>query len=211
MPGLPNNSSIARFFPATLIPDTPLSDERLETFASGSWDLEHMRCERTEKGTLRIYAPTPEVIWLMISKFHSELLRWLGRKQYAGHTVVRRRFFLGDGSVLCPDIAYMRDGAKKRVDTDVLQPLQLCPNFIAEFCSHPRELRKVKDKMLRWMASGVELGWLMLPQERCVHVYSPGSEPETLDEEFAGGEGWVADFARILPEIWSLDECRRSY
>jgi Uma2 family endonuclease len=114
--------------------------------------------------------------------------------------------------MLCPDIAYISpDGDKKRADTEMGQPTQLCPNFVIEFCSHPRELRRLKDKMLRWMASGAELGWLMVPQEQCVYIYSPSSEPVIFDEDSAVGQGVVLDFAIILPEIWSLDEYRRSY
>jgi hypothetical protein len=52
-------------------------------------------------------------------------------------------------------------------------------------------------------------GWLMVPQEQCVYIYSSGSEPLIFDGEFAAGQGLVVDFAIILPEIRSLDEYAR--
>lgn len=148
----------------------------------------------------------------MIQKFHRELIRWLDRTKDAGQTVVRRRFFLEGALMLSPDIAYIAaNGDRERVNTELGHTLELCPNFIVEFCSHPRELRRLKEKMLRWMASGAELGWLMVPQEQCVYIYSSSSEPLIFDGEFAVGQGLVVDFAIILPEIWSLDEYKRSF
>lgn len=51
----------------------------------------------------------------------------------------------------------------------------------------------------------------MVPQEQCVYIYSPNSEPVIFDEEAAVGVGVVVDFAIILPTIWNLYEYKRSY
>jgi Uma2 family endonuclease len=212
MSDLPNNSSIARFLPATLIPDASLNDDKLEMAASCGLDDEHIRCERTEQGTLRIYPPTPVTIWLMIQKFHRELVKSLVRANIPGQSFVRRRFFLDEWSMMCPDVAYITPGADKKLEfLEFGQPLKLCPNFIVEFCSQPRELRRLKDKMLRWMASGAELGWLIVPQEQCVYIYSPSSEPLIFDDEFAVGQGPCEHFVLSLSELWSLDQYRRVY
>ena len=54
MPELTKDVSIARFLPATLIPDAAMSDDRLERFSGTALDAEHIRCERTRDGVLRI-------------------------------------------------------------------------------------------------------------------------------------------------------------
>jgi hypothetical protein len=42
--------------------------------------------------------------------------------------------------------------------------------------------------MLRWLASGTELGWLIVLQEQCVYVYAPGNEPLIMDGDAIGQE-----------------------
>jgi Uma2 family endonuclease len=89
--------------------------------------------------------------------------------------------------------------------------LRLCPHFVVEVCSHPRELRPLKDKMLQWVANGIELGWLMVPQEQCVFIYSPGSEPEIEDGDFVVGDGPAEEFFIFLDDVWRLDVYKRFY
>jgi Uma2 family endonuclease len=212
MPESTKDISIAKFLPATLIPDTALSDDRLERFASDSLDADHIRCERNRNGTLRIYPPAPEVTRLMVNKVYTDLLHWLARAGWHGQPMIRRRFFLEDGVMMCPDIAYVASRSrKKRPDMYSASILRLCPNFVVEVCSHPRELRHLKDKMLRWIANGIELGWLMVPQEQCVFIYSPGAEPEIVDGDFVAGNGPADGLLIVLDDIWRLDVFRRFY
>jgi hypothetical protein len=203
-------SPLSAFLPATIVPDLRLSDEQLEMAIEKGLDDARIRCERTEKGSLRAYSPPPQQIWLMIHIFHREMLGWFGRTKATGLVTMRRRFFLRDNSMLCPDIAYVASGIDKRPSQmESTRVLRLCPKFVAEFCSHPRELRWLKDKMLQWLASGVELGWLLVPQEQCVYVYSPRAEPTIMDGKVAMGAGTWGQFAISLDELWRLDEYRR--
>ncbi len=203
-------SPLSAFLPATIVPDLRLSDEQLEMAIEKGLDDARIRCERTEKGSLRAYSPPPQQIWLMIHIFHREMLGWFGRTKATGLVTMRRRFFLRDNSMLCPDIAYVASGIDKRPSQmESTRVLRLCPKFVAEFCSHPRELRWLKDKMLQWLASGVELGWLLVPQEQCVYVYSPRAEPTIMDGKVAMGAGTWGQFDISLDELWRLDEYRR--
>lgn len=205
-----DSSPLGAFLPATIVPDLRLSDEQLEMAVETGLDDARIRCERTEKGALRMYAPPPHQIWLMIHIFHRELLKWLRHAKATGQVTMRRRFFLRDNSMLCPDVAYVASGIDKRPDRiESTTVLRLCPNFVAEFCSHPRELRCLKDKMLQWLAGGVELGWLLVPHEHCVYVYSPRAEPTIIDSTFAMGVGTWGQFDISLDELWRLDEYRR--
>ena len=113
---------------------------------------------------------------------------------------------------MCPDIAYIAAGSKKKLfDINTTSVLRLCPNFVVEVCTHPRELRPLKDKMLRWIASGIQVGWLIVPQEQCVFTYTPGSEPEVQDGDYVVGEKPVEDFFLFLDDVWRLDVCKRYY
>jgi hypothetical protein len=72
-------------------------------------------------------------------------------------------------------------------------------------------LNNAEDKMLRWIASGVEFGWLFVPQEECVFVYTPGSEPDIVEKDFLFGGRPVEQFFIILDEIWRLDIYKQLY
>lgn len=212
MPELTKDVSFARFLPATLIPDAAMSDDRLERFSGTALDAEHIRCERTRNGVLRIYPPAPEVTRLIARKVHSELQLWLARTGRHGQPMIRRRFFLEDGVMMCPDVAYLAARSKKKLfDINTTSVLRLCPNFVVEVCTHPRELRPLKEKMLRWIASGIQVGWLMVPQEQCVYTYVPGSEPEVQDGDYVVGEKPVEDFFLFLDDVWRLDVFKRYY
>jgi hypothetical protein len=200
------------FLPATLIPDVPLSDEALESASMAALDPERIRCERNEHGRLRLFAPTTETVWLMIQMLDREIRTWTRRFKRAGTVFVRRRFFLDNEIVMCPDIAYFAppETRKSVFIPFVGVPLKRCPNFVAEFCAHPKEMRMLKEKMLRWMANGTELGWLIVLHEQSVYVYAPGCEPSIMDGE-ALGQGPIGEFELNLPHLWSIDELRRSY
>jgi Uma2 family endonuclease len=206
-------SPLGAFLPATIIPDSPLRDHELELASVAALDLERIRCERNEQGKLRLYAPTTDTIWLMIQMLDREIRGWMrGTKRTFGDAFVRRRFFLDNQIVMCPDIGYIAPAERRKPPVIPLAgaPLNCCPNFVAEFCAHPKELRMLKDKMLRWLASGTELGWLIVLQEQCVYVYAPGNEPLIMDGD-AIGQGPLGGFEFDLSSLWSIDELRRSY
>jgi hypothetical protein len=210
---LTKDSPIAKFLPATLIPDDWLSDGMLETFAHRMLDTERIRCERTPDGMLRMYPPTPRAIWLMAEKIHTELNRWIVSSNKHGKAMMRRRFFLNNERLMmCPDVAFVSLPSKKKsIDIEAARLLKMCPNFVVEICTRPKELRRMKDKMLQWIASGAELAWLMVPQEECVFVYAPGSEPEIEDGNFIFGDGPTEELFVHLDDVWEFDVYRRRY
>jgi len=203
---------LGAFLPAALVPDSPLSDEELELASVRTLDPERIRCERNEQGKLRLYAPTTETTWLMIQMLEREIRAWTRQFKRAGDVFVRRRFYLDNETVMSPDIGYIAPAERRKppIIPFAGAPLKCCPNFVAEFCAHPKELRMLKEKMLRWMANGTELGWLIVLHEQSVYVYAPGCEP-TIMEGDALGQGPIGNFELDLSHLWSIDELRRSY
>jgi Uma2 family endonuclease len=207
------DSSISSLFPATLIPDAWMTDERLDRIASNALDGERIRCERDLDGRLRIYPPCPMTTWLMMQKVYTDLEDWIKRTKRHGCPFFRKRFFFDQSKLmLCPDLAYVElQRGKSRLDIECSSKLIIRPNCVIEFCSRPKELRFLKDKMLQWIANGVELGWLMVPQEECAFLYRPGAEPVVIDRDWILGEGPLEEFILYLDPLWSLDVYRRQY
>lgn len=128
----------------------------------------------------------------------------------AGRIAMRRRLFMGRGEMMCPDLAYFGLGNNNSCNQiGSANVVRACPECVIEVCPHSREVRRYKNRMLRWIASGIPVGVLVIPQEHCANVYSLGSEPVVVYEDLHGNgklEGLVIKFS----ELWSLDVCERA-
>ncbi len=84
------------------------------------------------------------------------------------------------------------------------QFLRLVPEFLIEVMSPSDLVAAAQKKMRLWAANGVELGWLIDADNRCVYVYSGTAEPRLLtNAESVAGEGPVEGFVLPLGEIWA--------
>ena len=92
-------------------------------------------------------------------------------------------FRLADGSVLSPDAALVR---LKR--WDALMPAErrsfppLCPDLVVELASPsdegPRGLTALRRKMANYQANGAQLGWLLIPHQQAVEIWSAAGQGE---------------------------------
>jgi Uma2 family endonuclease len=65
-------------------------------------------------------------------------------------------------------------------------------------------LRAAHAKMRQWMKNGVEVGWLIDGDNRCVYVYRQGHEMRQMrNVSQIEGEGPVEGFALDLTDIWA--------
>ena len=86
-------------------------------------------------------------------------------------------FRLPDGSVLSPDVSLVRQER-----WDALSPEQrrsfppLCPDLVVELASHsdegPRGAAALRRKMDLYRRNGAQLGWLLLPAQQAVEIWS---------------------------------------
>jgi Uma2 family endonuclease len=113
-------------------------------------------------------------------------------------------FILPDGSALSPDAAWVSNERLATVTKQELRRLpHLCPEFVVEVMSPSDRLPAARKKMQLWIANGVELGWLIDGDAKCVYVFRKGCEEQTLpDVESIAGEGPVEGFVLDLREIW---------
>lgn len=79
----------------------------------------------------------------------------------------------------------------------------LAPDFVIELRSATDELEPLQAKMQEYIDNGVQLGWLINPQQRQVEVYRQGEPKQILDSPSSlSGEdvlpGFVLDLNRIF-------------
>jgi Uma2 family endonuclease len=128
-------------------------------------------------------------------------------------------FRLADGSVLSPDAAVVR-----RERWQALTPEQrrtfppLCPDLVIELASAsdtgPRGAEALRRKMGLYQVNGVQLGWLLFPEQRAVEIWparptagaSAGAAPAPLRLDNAtrleGGE-LLPGLVLEVEEIWA--------
>lgn len=116
-------------------------------------------------------------------------------------------FFLGDGSMLSPDAAYVLPRKLKGLTKDDLTGFpRLCPDFVIELLSVSDSLPKAQEKMGLWTENGASLGWLIDPYKKTVYVYQPGHEAAIVSSKAVQGSGPVEGFALDLDELWRCYE-----
>ena len=190
--------------PRSIVLHPPLSDEEFERLCERS-DFAFL--ERSKEGTIIVNAPAGG----MTSDGNSEINR-----QLRNWWILHRRgrvydccagFFLPDTSVLNPDAAYVTarqlEGLKH---DDLAHFLRLAPAFVVELLSISDSLPNTQRKMEAWMSNGVEVGWLVDPYARQVHIYEPGAAPRIEAGPQVAGSGPVAGFVLDLDEIWRCFE-----
>jgi Uma2 family endonuclease len=77
---------------------------------------------------------------------------------------------------------------------------------VIELFSDSDSLTEAKEKMGRWIANGVQLGWLIDPYRKQVFVYQPGAEPSLFAGATLKGQGPVSGFELDLDRIWRYYE-----
>ena len=119
-------------------------------------------------------------------------------------------------------IVRLPDGARCEPDLSWLSPEQLaelgpirsdraialCPAFVAEIMSGSDRLSPLQRKMERYIANGAQLGWLIIPRLRQVHIYRPGAPVAMLeDPETVSGDPVLPGFVfAVRQRIFALQE-----
>jgi Uma2 family endonuclease len=189
--------------PATLVldPENRLSDDEYFDFCMANPDLQ---VERTAQGEIVIVPPAGGESDHRSADVTSQLKVW-SKRDGRGHSFgCSAEFILPDGSALSPDAAW--------VSSERLAPLTkeqrrrfppVVPEFVVEVMSPSDRLKAAQLKMRQWMDNGVELGWLIDGDDRCVYVYSKGCEMRQVrDASRIAGEGQVEGFVLDLTDIW---------
>lgn len=113
-------------------------------------------------------------------------------------------FFLPDGSMLGPRIALVSPEKWAVIanrEKGGFAPFP--PDFVVEFDGPFDEPGEMSRKMGRWIANGVQLGWLIDPYEKIITVYRPGAEPEEhVTPSSVQGTGPIAGFELVLQRVW---------
>jgi Uma2 family endonuclease len=178
-----------------------LTDDQFYELCRANGDL---RFERTAEGEILIMPPTGTRTGNRNSRLTQRLANWTDVDGTGIAFDSSTAFKLPNGAVRSPDASWIR-----RERYDALTPEEqekfspICPDFVVELRSRTDGLAELQAKMEEYIASGAQLGWLIDPQEKRIHVYRPQAQVETLESpDSVAGDPVLAGFVLDLQEIW---------
>jgi Uma2 family endonuclease len=187
--------------PARLRFERPMTDDELFEFC-GRNDM--LRIERDTNGELILMSPSGLEGDNLNVEITTELTNWTrqdGRGKSFGSNA---GFTLPDGSMRSPDGAWV---SKERWNALVPHERKrfghVTPEFVIELRSESDGLAELQEKMVAWIANGVELAWLIDPKRKVVEIYRAGEQPEILfDPTSVQGTGPVQGFDLVMARVW---------
>jgi Uma2 family endonuclease len=191
--------------PRSIVLHPPLSDAEFERLCEKS-DFAFL--ERSKEGAIIVNAPAGGMTSDGNREITTQISLWWKNHRRGRVLDSSAGFFLPDGSVLSPDASYVTAEQLKGLSRDELARfLRLAPSFVIKLRSESDRLPAVTEKIKAWMANEVELGWLVDPYAREVHIYEAGvAAPRIEKGPQASGSGPVAGFVLDLAEVWRCYE-----
>src|SRR6266478_1536460 len=180
---------------------TKVSDEEFAELCRLNPELQ---IERTSEGELVIMAPTGGKTGIRNAKLTMAFGLWAERDGTGQNFDSSTLFSLPNGSRRSPDLSWIRNERWEALSPQQQEQFPpLCPDFVVELISKTDSLKSLTEKMEEYIANGAQLGWLIDPFERKVHVYRPGQPAETLnDPETVSGEPLLKGFILEVRPLW---------
>jgi Uma2 family endonuclease len=187
--------------PLRFRPEKPMSDEDLMRFSAAN---DALRVERDANGEILVMTPAGSKTSRMNSRITRLLDEWAETDGRGIAFDSNGGFNLPDGSVRAADAAWVHKSRWDALsDADQARFSPICPDFIIELRSPNDSLTELKQKMEQWLANGVQLGWLIDPEDKTVSIYRPGEQPEILAHPTSVlGKGVMGGFELVMARIW---------
>lgn len=178
-----------------------MNDEEFFRFCQLNPEL---RIERTSGGDIIVMAPTGGKAGRRNARLIAAFVNWAEKEGSGQFFDSSTEFILPNGAGRAPDLSWVRNDrwfALTEKQQEQFPPL--CPNFVVELRSPTDRLETLRTKMKEYAANGAELGWLIDPRERKVHIFRPGLDPEVLDNpQQVSGEPLLKGFVLDVQVLW---------
>ena len=178
-----------------------VTDEQLTTLTAENHDLQW---ELTAKGELVVMPPTGSHGGWQEGQLFYEIAAWAKLDGTGIALGPSAGFRLPNGALVASDVAWMpRQKWEEAIKDDKQTFAEVCPDFVLELRSRSDTLVSLQGKMEEYIENGAQLGWLVDPVQKRVHVYRPGAAAEVLeDPATVSGEPVLPGFELDLREIW---------
>lgn len=169
----PLQIDISPFSPETI------ADEKFYEFCQKNSDL---RIEQTAEGEIVVMPPAFSDEGNRNFKVLLEVGKW-ARKDGTGKGFDSSAgFTLPNGAKRSPDTSWIKlDRWSALSEKQKASFAPICPDFVLELRSSSDTLSELQDKMQEYIDNGAQLGLLIDPRNRTVHIYRPDQSPKILE------------------------------
>ncbi|NEN98544.1 MAG: Uma2 family endonuclease [Moorea sp. SIO3I7] len=160
-----------------------------------------LQLERTAKGELIIMPPVGGISGNQEADLITELTIW-NRQTNMGKVFSSSTMFkLPNGGDRSPDAAWVKLDRWQALTPEQQQKFPpICPDFVIELRSRTDTLKSLQDKMKEYLNSGLQLGWLINPQNQQVEIYRPNQPVEIVGFPVSlSGEEVLPGFVLTVP------------
>jgi Uma2 family endonuclease len=188
--------------PARIVPSARLSDEEFLAFCQAN---EPYQFEMNERGEILVMTPSGLEGGNFEGYVFRKLDEWVEQTGNGFAVNDNAGFRLPDTSLRLPDAAWISSNRWNSLSREERRKFgQFCPDFVVEVRSPTDRAATVEKKMLKWMANGAKLAWLIDPIRKLAIIYRPGQAPETkLHPEFLDGDAPIDGFRLKMERFWA--------
>jgi len=176
-----SEARIESWNPAVVVKLAPLvtfDDNQLFDFCQLNRDL---RIERDARGVLVFRAPVGGQSSARNLELGRQLANWAASDDTGIAFDSSVGFILPNGALRSPDAAWLRRERWDALSAEQREQfVPLCPDFVVEVRSPSDRLPPLQRRLRELINNGAQLGWLIDPLRRTVHVYRPGAAPKLL-------------------------------
>ena len=163
-----------------------------------------LHIERTSEGDIIVTAPTGGKGGRRSAKLTIAFGKWAEKDGTGQVFDSSTEFILPNRAGRAPDVSWVQNERWEALSERQKEQFPpLCPDFVVELRSRTDSLKTLQAKMEEYIANGAQLGWLIDPKERKVHIYRPGQPVQVLDDpETVSGEPLLKGFALDVRALW---------
>ena len=161
--------------------------------------------EQNAQGEVIIMSPTGSYSGWQNSEILFQLMRW-NKEHHRGLVFDSSSLFrFPNRAALSPDAAWIEKSRWERLTLKQQKGIApVSPNFVIELRSENDRLENLQDKLAQYLANGVEVGWIIDPLLKQVHVYEAGQSVRIFDHpQTVAGTGCIQGFVLDLREIFA--------
>lgn len=155
---------------------------KLERFERFCQDNPHLRVELNKEGDILFMPPVHSESSEKNGEIFAQLHNWAKKDKRGKVYESSGGFRLPNGAVRSPDASWiLKERLEKLSENDRQGFIKICPDFVVELRSDTDSLQKLKAKMVEYLDNGSQLGWLIDPIKKRVHIYRQNKEIEILE------------------------------
>ncbi|NBD31958.1 MAG: Uma2 family endonuclease [Cyanobacteria bacterium] len=178
-----------------------ISDRQLEAL---SRDNPNARLETDSQGHLIFMSPTGGETGNRNGELFFQIKLWNKQSKLGQVFDSSTGFKLSNGAVRSPDVSWVANSKWNSLTKQQKRKfVPLDPDFVLELMSPTDDLDELHNKMEEYINCGVNLGWLINPDDRQVEIYRQGQEKEVLNNPLTlSGEDILSGLVVDLSEIF---------